>query len=158
MPFRCPACHHFSDQLGHFEAHVKPRKFNCKGWDLLTDADKDPDSNRITQQDHEEALAAAKAQKRKREEEVEAKPSAQAAALSHPSRICFKDIEWVEGEIDELEEAGPLSAKHKKFRKLLEQRAAQHNRGAQLFTKHNVTAISRWEDQTRGLKSQIWNS
>ena len=35
---------------------------------------------------------------RKREEEVEAKPSAQAsAALSHPSRICFKDIEVSRG-------------------------------------------------------------
>ena len=51
MPFRCPACHHFSDQLGHFEAHVKPRKFNCKGWDLLTDAEKDPDRYYITKQE-----------------------------------------------------------------------------------------------------------
>ena len=34
---------------------------------------------------------------RKREEEVEAKPSAQAAALSHPSCICFKDIEVSRG-------------------------------------------------------------
>ena len=50
MPFRCPACHHFSDQPGHFVAHMKPRKFNCKGWDLLTDAEKDPDSNCITKQ------------------------------------------------------------------------------------------------------------
>eukprot|EP00891_Asterochloris_glomerata_P004301 jgi/Astpho2/4301/Aster-05246 len=69
MPFRCPACHHFSDQRGHFVAHMKPRKFNCKGWDLLTDAEKDPD--------------------RKREEEVQAKQSAQASsscvtAITHP--------------------------------------------------------------------------
>ena len=42
---------------------MKPRKFNCKGWDLLTDADKDPDSNCITKQEYEEALAAAKGQK-----------------------------------------------------------------------------------------------
>ena len=35
---------------------------------------------------------------RKQQEEVEAKPSAQAsAALSHPSRICFKDIEVSRG-------------------------------------------------------------
>ena len=73
-------------------------------------------------------------------------------------RVLMTFCQWVEGEIDELEEAGPLSAKHKKIRKLLEQRAAQHERGAQLFTKHNVIAIFRWEDQTRGLKSQIWNS
>ena len=30
------ACHHFSDQQGYFVAHMKPRKCNCKGWDLLT--------------------------------------------------------------------------------------------------------------------------
>eukprot|EP00891_Asterochloris_glomerata_P000850 jgi/Astpho2/850/Aster-00698 len=94
MPFRCPACHHFSDQRGHFVAHMKPRKFNCKGWDLLTDAEKDPDSNCITKQEYEEALAAAKAQKRKREEEAQAKPSAQAsAAVSEPSSFRLKDIE-----------------------------------------------------------------
>ena len=35
---------------------------------------------------------------RKQKEEVEAKPSAQAsAALSHPSRICFKDVEVSRG-------------------------------------------------------------
>ncbi len=44
-------------------AHMKPRRYNCKGWDLLTDAEKDPDSNCITKQEYEEALAAAKAQK-----------------------------------------------------------------------------------------------
>ncbi len=44
-------------------AHMKPRKFDCKGWDLLTDAEKDPDSDCITKQEYEEALAAAKAQK-----------------------------------------------------------------------------------------------
>ena len=41
-------------------------------------------------------------------------------------RVLLTFCQWVEGEIDELEEAGPLSAKHKKIRKLLEQRAAQH--------------------------------
>ena len=41
-------------------AHKKPRRYNCKGWDLLTDAEKDPDSNCITQQEYEEALAAAR--------------------------------------------------------------------------------------------------
>ena len=61
--------------------------------------------------------------------------------------------QWVEGEIDELEEAGPLSAKHKKIRKLLEQRAAQHNRGAQLFIKHNVTAI--FDGRTRHVGSRV---
>ena len=35
---------------------------------------------------------------RKQKEEVEAKPSAQAsAALSHPPRICFKDVEVSRG-------------------------------------------------------------
>ena len=42
---------------------MKPRKYNCKGWNLLTDAEKDPDSNCITKQEYEETLAAAKAQK-----------------------------------------------------------------------------------------------
>ena len=42
---------------------MRPRRHNCKEWDLLTDAEKDPDSNIITQQEYEEALAAAKAQK-----------------------------------------------------------------------------------------------
>ena len=41
---------------------MKPCKRNCKGWDRLTDAGKDPDSNRITKQEYEEALAEAKAQ------------------------------------------------------------------------------------------------
>ena len=63
MPYRCPACQHFSDQRPHFMAHIKPRKRNCQGWDLLTDQEKDPDSNYITKQEVEEALAAAKAQK-----------------------------------------------------------------------------------------------
>ena len=44
-------------------AHMKPRRYNCKGWELLTDTEKDPDSNCITKQEYEEALAAAKAQK-----------------------------------------------------------------------------------------------
>ena len=48
---RCPACHHFSDLRGHFVAHMKLRKTNCKGWVLLTDAEKDPDSNCITKQE-----------------------------------------------------------------------------------------------------------
>ena len=61
IPFRCPACHDFSDQRGHF---VAPRKFDCKGWDLLRQTlRKDPDSNCITKEEYEEALAAAKAQK-----------------------------------------------------------------------------------------------
>ena len=31
---------------------------------------------------------------------------------------------WVEGEIEELEEAGPLSAQHKKIKKLVKEHAA----------------------------------
>ena len=42
---------------------MKPRKFNCKRWDLLTDAEKDPDSNCITKHKYQEALVAAKAPK-----------------------------------------------------------------------------------------------
>ena len=60
---------------------------------------------------------------------------------------------WVQGEIDELEDVCPLSAKHKKIKKLLNQRAAQQ--AAQLFTKRTVIELFRWEDQARGLKSQI---
>eukprot|EP00891_Asterochloris_glomerata_P001778 jgi/Astpho2/1778/Aster-07540 len=205
MPFRCPACHHYSDQQGHFVAHMKPRRYNCKGKG---------------------------AEGRKQEEEVQAKPIAQAsAAVSQPSRIRFKDIEicgskeeieflltdwkthvqtllsqhnplllgkafarlvwcnpkqprfasvyckvvkepgalvltepglpefmssnvllnfclWVEGEIEELEEAGPLSAQHKKIKRLVKERAAQHDRNEQLFTKNTVISIFRHEDQT----------
>eukprot|EP00891_Asterochloris_glomerata_P003963 jgi/Astpho2/3963/Aster-01138 len=70
MPYRCPACQHFSEQQPPFVAHKKPRKRNCKGPTSLT------------------------ALQRKREEEAQVKPSAQAsAAVSQPSRICFKDIE-----------------------------------------------------------------
>eukprot|EP00891_Asterochloris_glomerata_P009856 jgi/Astpho2/9856/Aster-08321 len=91
IPFRCPACHDFSDQRGHF---VAPRKFDCKGWDLLRQTlRKDPDSNCITKEEYEEALAAAKAQKRKREEEVQAKPSAQASAAVSGPCLRLKDIE-----------------------------------------------------------------
>eukprot|EP00891_Asterochloris_glomerata_P006638 jgi/Astpho2/6638/Aster-05001 len=76
----------------------EPHKRKCKGWDLLTDAEKDPDSDRITKEEFEEALAAAKAQKRKREEEAQAKPNAQApAVVSEPSRIGLKDIEVSRG-------------------------------------------------------------
>ena len=64
---------------------------------------------------------------------------------------------WVEGEIEELEEAGPLSAQHKKIKRLVKERVAQHERNEQLFTKNSVIANFRHEDQTRGLKSQIWN-
>eukprot|EP00891_Asterochloris_glomerata_P003513 jgi/Astpho2/3513/Aster-06427 len=85
MPFRCPGCHHFSDQRGHFKAHMKPRPYNCEGCDLLTDAEKDPDSNCITKQGCEEA--------RKREEEVQAKQSAQASAAMSEPRLRLKDIE-----------------------------------------------------------------
>ena len=56
------------------------------------------------------------------------------------------------------EEAGPLSAQHKKIKRLVKERAAQHERDEQLFTKNSVIAIFRFEDQTCGLKSQIWNS
>ena len=48
MPYRCPACQHLSEQRPHFVAHMKPRKRNCEAWDLLTDAEKDSDSNRIS--------------------------------------------------------------------------------------------------------------
>ncbi len=65
---------------------------------------------------------------------------------------------WVEGEIEELEEAGPLSAQHKKIKKLVKERAAQHERNELLFTKNSVIAIVRWGDQTCGIKSQMWNS
>eukprot|EP00891_Asterochloris_glomerata_P007319 jgi/Astpho2/7319/Aster-01621 len=67
MPFRCPACHHFSDLRGHLVAHMELRK-----------------------------AARAKAQKRKQEDEVQANLSAQAsAAVSQPSRISFKDREML---------------------------------------------------------------
>ena len=65
---------------------------------------------------------------------------------------------WVEGDIEELEETGPLSAQHKKIKRLVKERAAQHDRNEQLFTKNTVISIFRHEDQTRGLKSQIWTS
>ena len=104
-------------------AHLKARKFNYKGWDLLTDAETDPDSNCITKQDKgrhwlqqrrrrcvveagiplTEGLGSSRptaltALQRKREEEVQAKPCAQAsAAVSQPSRIRFKDIEVSRG-------------------------------------------------------------
>ena len=42
---------------------MKPRKRICKGWDLLTGAERNPDSNYITKEEYEEALAAARAQK-----------------------------------------------------------------------------------------------
>ena len=41
---------------------------------------------------------------------------------------------WVEGEIEELDEAGPLSAQHKKIKKLVKERAAQLERNELLFT------------------------
>ena len=44
-------------------AHIRPRKRNCQGWDLLTDQQKDPDSNRITKEEYERALAANKVEK-----------------------------------------------------------------------------------------------
>ena len=49
-------------------------------------------------------------------------------------RVLLTFCQWVEGEI---EKAGPLSAKHKKIRKLLEQRAAQHNRGADTWAQES---------------------
>ena len=73
------------------------------------------------------------------------------------SNVLLNFCLWVEGEIEELEEAGPLSAQHKKIKRLVKERAAQHDRNEQLFTKNSVIAIFRHEDQTRGLKSQIWN-
>ena len=42
---------------------MKPRPYKCEGCDLPTDAEKDPDSNCITKQGCEEAVAAVKAQK-----------------------------------------------------------------------------------------------
>ena len=64
----------------------------------------------------------------------------------------------MEGKIEELEEAGPLSAQHKKIKKLVKECAAQNKRGQQLLTEDSVIAIFRMEDQTCGLKSQIWTS
>ena len=64
---------------------------------------------------------------------------------------CRPSFDWVEGEIEELEEADPLSAQHKRIKKLVKERAAQHERNEQLFTKNSVIAIFRHEDQTRGL-------
>ena len=49
---------------------------------------------------------------------------------------------WVEGDIEELKEAGPLSAQHKKVKRLVKERAAQHERNEQHFTKNSVIAIS----------------
>ena len=51
---------------------------------------------------------------------------------------------WVEGEIEELEEAGPLSAQHKKIKRLVKERAAQHERNEQHFTKNSV--IANWRE------------
>ena len=42
------------------------------------------------------------------------------------SQVLQNFCEWVEGEIEELEEAGPLSAQHKKIKRLVKERAAQH--------------------------------
>ena len=47
---------------------------------------------------------------------------------------------WVEGEIEDLEEAGPLSAQHKKIKKLVKERAVQHEHDEQFHTKNSVTA------------------
>ena len=73
------------------------------------------------------------------------------------SQVLQTFCDWVGGEIEEFEEAGPLSAQHKKIKRLVKERAAQHERNEQLFTKNSVIAQIRHEDQTRGLKSQIWN-
>ena len=74
------------------------------------------------------------------------------------SQVLQTFCDWVGGEIEEFEEAGPLSAQHKKIKRLVKERAAQHERNEQLFTRTSVIAIFRFEDQTGGLKSQIWNS
>ena len=74
------------------------------------------------------------------------------------SQVLQTFCDWVGGEIEEFEEAGPLSAQHKKIKRLVKERAAQHERNEQLFTKNTVISIFRHEDQTRGLKSQIWTS
>ena len=47
---------------------------------------------------------------------------------------------WVEGKIEELEEAGPLAAQHKKIKKMVKERAAQHDRYELLSTKNSVIA------------------
>ena len=49
------------------------------------------------------------------------------------ARVLQTFCEWVEGKIEELEGAGPLSAQHKKIKKLLKERAAQHECNEQLF-------------------------
>ena len=74
------------------------------------------------------------------------------------SQVLQTFCDWVGGEIEEFEEAGPLSAQHKKIKRLVKERAAQHDRNEQLFTKNTVISIFRHEDQTRGRKSQIWTS
>ena len=85
--------------------------------------------------------------------------AALAAHLQQESaRVLLSFCDWVEGEIDGFEEAGPLSAKNRTIRRLLKERAAQHERGAQLFSKVSFTAIFQMEDQTCRLNSQIWNS
>ena len=82
-----------------------------------------------------------------------------AGHLDHESAgVLLNFCGWVEGKIEEFEEAGPLSAQHKKIKKLVKERAAQHERNEQLSTKNSVIAIFGWEDQTCGLESQIWNS
>ena len=73
------------------------------------------------------------------------------------ARVLQIFCDWVEGEVEELEEAGPMSAQHKKVKSLVKERAAQNKRNEQLFTKDSVIAIFCHEDQTHGIKSQIWN-
>ena len=59
------------------------------------------------------------------------------------ARVLLSFCDWVEGEIEELEEAGPLSAQHQNIKKLLKERLAQHERNEQLYTKDSVFAIFR---------------
>ena len=62
------------------------------------------------------------------------------------SQVLQNFCEWVEGEIEEVEDAGPLSAQHKKIKRLVKERAAQHERNEQHFTKNSVIAIFCHED------------
>ena len=63
MPCRCPACQRVCKQICHFTNHVKPRPRHCRGWEKLSDEQRNPAVNHISTEELEVVLAAVTAGK-----------------------------------------------------------------------------------------------